>query len=54
MKGTGENVAAFASALADSGYATDPRYAEKIQDIFSGPTMKRVLASLGDAGASGY
>ncbi len=51
VKNTGGNVAAFANALADSGYATDPRYAEKIQDIFSGPTMRRVLESLGDAGA---
>lgn len=54
VKNTGDNVAAFANALADSGYATDPRYAEKIQDIFDGPTMKRVLASLGDAGTSGH
>ena len=54
VKNTGGNVAAFANALADSGYATDPRYAEKIQDIFSGPTMKRVLASLGDAGSAGH
>ncbi|MDJ0757816.1 MAG: flagellar assembly peptidoglycan hydrolase FlgJ [Woeseiaceae bacterium] len=50
VKNTGGNIAAFAKALADSGYATDPRYAQKIQDIFSGPTMKRVLESLGDAG----
>ncbi len=54
VKNTGGNVAAFANALADSGYATDPRYSEKIQDIFSGPTMKRVLSSLGDAGSTGY
>lgn len=28
--GTGENVAAFAQALADGGYATDPQYAQKL------------------------
>ena len=54
VKNTGGDVAAFANALADSGYATDPRYAEKIQDIFRGPTMKRVLATIGDAGSAGH
>ena len=39
----------FANALQSSGYATDPKYAEKIMDIFNGPTMKRVLTSLGAA-----
>ena len=53
VKNTGNDVAEFARALADSGYATDPRYAEKIEDIFRGPTMQRVLASLGDAGGAG-
>lgn len=52
VRNTGSDVSAFANALADSGYATDPRYAEKIQDIFSGPTMQRVLASLDDAGTA--
>jgi flagellar protein FlgJ len=28
--GTGSDVAAFAAALQEGGYATDPRYAEKI------------------------
>jgi flagellar protein FlgJ len=34
-RGTGENVAAFASALQQGGYATDPNYAQKIADVAS-------------------
>jgi flagellar protein FlgJ len=52
-KNTGNDVAAFAGALADGGYATDPDYAKKITDIFNGPTMRRVLQSLGDAASAG-
>lgn len=52
-KNTGDDVKAFAGALADGGYATDPDYAKKITDIFNGPTMRRVLQSLGDASSAG-
>jgi flagellar protein FlgJ len=34
-RGTGENVAAFASALQQGGYATDPNYAQKIAAVAS-------------------
>lgn len=42
----GENTESFAAALQDSGYATDPEYAAKINDILDGPTMRRVMADL--------
>ena len=42
----GTNTQGFAAALQDSGYATDPEYAAKINDILDGPTMRRVLAGL--------
>ena len=34
-RGTGENVEAFASALQQGGYATDPNYAQKISAVVS-------------------
>ncbi len=34
-RGTGENVEAFASALQQGGYATDPSYAQKIAAVAS-------------------
>ena len=34
-RGTGENVEAFASALQQGGYATDPNYAQKIAAVAS-------------------
>lgn len=46
VRGQGNNVAGFARALQDSGYATDPAYAEKIQDVLDSPTMRRVIAEL--------
>lgn len=42
----GNNTQGFAAALQDSGYATDPEYAAKINEIREGPTMRRVLAGL--------
>ena len=47
----GDDVAAFARGLQDAGYATDPDYAEKINAILDGATMKRALSELkhGDA-----
>ena len=42
----GSDSQSFTAALQDSGYATDPEYAAKINDILDGPTMRRVLAGL--------
>lgn len=42
----GNDSQSFATALQDSGYATDPEYAAKINQILEGPTMRRVLAGL--------
>ena len=42
----GSDVAGFAQALQDSGYATDPDYAEKIGKVLAGPTMARALSEL--------
>ncbi len=46
----GMDTTAFARALQDSGYATDPDYAAKINDILSGPTMRRVVSSVKNSG----
>ncbi|MFZ5655918.1 MAG: flagellar assembly peptidoglycan hydrolase FlgJ [Pseudomonadota bacterium] len=46
VRGTGEDVHGFASALQRSGYATDPSYANKITAIANGATMRRALAAL--------
>lgn len=48
-RGTGGDVRGFATALQRAGYATDPRYADKIAAIADGPTLRRALAGL-DAG----
>lgn len=42
----GSDSQGFAAALQNSGYATDPEYAAKINDILDGPTMRRVMAGL--------
>ena len=47
----GQDIDGFASALADSGYATDPAYAGKISRVANGDTMRRVLAQLKSAPA---
>jgi flagellar protein FlgJ len=36
----------YAEALERAGYATDPKYAEKLTAIASGPTLNRALAAL--------
>ncbi len=46
VQNQGSNVAGFARALQDSGYATDPDYAEKINKVMEGPTMRRVMSEL--------
>lgn len=45
-RGTGDDVRGFATALQRAGYATDPRYADKIAAIADGPTLRRALAGL--------
>jgi len=42
----GSDAAGFARALQDSGYATDPDYAEKINNVLASPTMRRAMAEL--------
>ena len=37
---------AYISGLHQAGYATDPEYASKIQNIMQGQTFKQALASL--------
>jgi flagellar protein FlgJ len=49
-RGTGNDAHRFASALQHAGYATDPRYADKITAIANGATLNRALAAL-DASA---
>lgn len=46
VQNQGGSVAGFARALQDSGYATDPDYAQKITNIMEGPTMRRVMSEL--------
>ena len=48
----GDDIAGFAAALADSGYATDPHYAQKITRVASSDTMTRVLNDLKTGGAA--
>lgn len=46
VRDKGADVAGFARALQDSGYATDPDYAQKIQNVLESPTMRRVMSEL--------
>jgi flagellar protein FlgJ len=46
--GHGEDVAGFAHALCQAGYATDPGYATKLTEIADSDTMRDALASLKD------
>lgn len=39
----GDDTAGFASALQDSGYATDPKYADKINAILDSDVMRKAL-----------
>jgi len=45
----GADIAGFADALQESGYATDPAYAAKINAIAAGDTLKAALQPLKDA-----
>jgi len=46
VRNHGADVAGFANALQSSGYATDPKYADKISRVASSDTMTRVLERL--------
>jgi flagellar protein FlgJ len=46
VRGHGENVEAFAAALQDAGYATDPHYADKISGVLNGETMRHAIGQL--------
>ena len=49
VRNNGEDTTAFARALQASGYATDPHYAEKIERILDGDTMRKALAGIKSA-----
>lgn len=49
VRNHGDDTVAFAEALQESGYATDPAYAEKITAIINGNTMKAALSDLKSA-----
>ncbi|HVI60299.1 MAG TPA: flagellar assembly peptidoglycan hydrolase FlgJ [Luteimonas sp.] len=53
-RGVGDDTRRFASALQRAGYATDPRYADKITAIANGATLERALAALPSTGAAAY
>ncbi len=42
----GPDITGFARALQDSGYATDPDYAQKITNVLESPTMRRAISGL--------
>ncbi len=46
VSGHGKDTAGFARALQDSGYATDPQYADKISRIVDSPMMRTVIREL--------
>ena len=45
-RGHGDDTAAFAKALQESGYATDPNYASKITGVLESPIMRDVIREL--------
>lgn len=45
----GKDIQGFARGLQKAGYATDPGYASKIASIAHGPTLGKVLSSMGSA-----
>ena len=51
VSGHGNDVAGFANALQSAGYATDPKYADKITRVVNSPTMKSVMQDLKNSGA---
>ncbi|WP_291508268.1 flagellar assembly peptidoglycan hydrolase FlgJ [Acidithiobacillus sp.] len=51
--GQGNNVAAFAEALQQGGYASDPQYAGKLVAVADSPLMEQVMAGLPQGAAGG-
>ncbi len=45
-RGSGQDARHFAGALQQAGYATDPHYADKIERILNGETMREALQAL--------
>jgi flagellar protein FlgJ len=52
VRNNGNNTRAFADALQESGYATDPSYADKIENVLKGETMREALRSLKNEGGA--
>lgn len=50
---SGGDVRKFASALQQAGYATDPRYADKLSAIANGPTLGRALSTISQFARAG-
>lgn len=51
VSGHGNDVAGFANALQSAGYATDPKYAEKLARVVDSPTMRSVIRELKNSAA---
>lgn len=51
--GQGNNVAAFAEALQQGGYASDPQYAGKLVAVADSPLMEQVMAGFPQGAAGG-
>ncbi|MBN2680515.1 flagellar assembly peptidoglycan hydrolase FlgJ [Acidithiobacillus montserratensis] len=51
--GQGNNIAGFAEALQQGGYATDPHYASKLVAVADSPLMQAVMGDLADENAAG-
>jgi flagellar protein FlgJ len=47
----GDDIAGYARALQDGGYATDPSYARKLEELARGEQMKAALAGAPNDGA---
>lgn len=46
VTGKGNDTRGFATALQKAGYATDPHYAEKLESVLHGATMREALGKL--------
>lgn len=46
VRDQGADAGGFAKALQDSGYATDPDYANKLTGVLNSPTMRSVMSEL--------
>lgn len=44
-------VSGYARALQDSGYATDPRYAAKIEAVANSPRMRQIMTTVKNSGS---